>query len=194
MLFWVLKALYIVRGISSTTTNLQHPPEWCNGSHSAPERPAHTSLLVERRQSDEANQCMGMIRRPWWSEANGWIWSGCRGYTLLFSERYSGIFNNHRESGPRFSVSSEGRCFLQYSVPRHYTGALGPTQTTGWAPPAGLTNTSSSSNLVFPGLPSRYWPAQPWLASVDNQSWATGWYKGIYRNESELTKQTKNCI
>ncbi len=33
----------------------------------------HTSLLVERRQSDEANQCMGMIRiriRPWWSEAN----------------------------------------------------------------------------------------------------------------------------
>ncbi len=34
-----------------------------------------------------------------------------------------------------------------------------PTQTTGWAPPADLTNTSSSSNLVFPGgLPSRYWP------------------------------------
>ncbi len=25
-------------------------------------------------------------------------------------------------------------------VSRHYTGALGPTQTTGWAPPAGLTN------------------------------------------------------
>ncbi len=48
---------------------------------------------------------------------------------------------------------------------RHYTGTLGPTQTTGWAPPAGLTNTSSSSNLVFPGgLPSRYWPAQPCLA------------------------------
>ncbi len=31
---------------------------------------AHTSLLVERRQSDEANQCMGMIRRPWWSKEN----------------------------------------------------------------------------------------------------------------------------
>ncbi len=28
-----------------------------------------------------------------------------------------------------------------------------------WAPPTGLTNTSSSSNLVSPGgLPSRYWP------------------------------------
>ncbi len=34
---------------------------------------------------------------------------------------------------------------------------LGPTQTTGWALPAGLTNTSNS-NLVFTeGLPSRYW-------------------------------------
>ncbi len=24
---------------------------------------------------------------------------------------YSGIFNDHRESGPRFNVSSERRCF-----------------------------------------------------------------------------------
>ncbi len=38
----------------------------------APERPPHTSLLEERRQIDEANQCMGMIRKPWWwTEANG---------------------------------------------------------------------------------------------------------------------------
>ncbi len=27
-----------------------------------------------------------------------------------------GIFNDHRESGPRFNISSEGWCFLQYSV------------------------------------------------------------------------------
>ncbi len=27
------------------------------------------------------------------------------------------IFNDHRESGPRFNVSSEAQCFLQYSVP-----------------------------------------------------------------------------
>ncbi len=33
-------------GISSATTN-----GWCDGSHIAPERPPHTSLLVERRQS-----------------------------------------------------------------------------------------------------------------------------------------------
>ncbi len=38
-------------------------------SHSAPEHPPHTSLLVERRQSDEANQSMGMIKRPLWSKA-----------------------------------------------------------------------------------------------------------------------------
>ncbi len=39
---------------------------------------------------------------------------------------------------------------------------------------AGLTNTSSSSNIVFPGgLPGTY-QAQPCLASVGNQSWAAG--------------------
>ncbi len=36
----------------------------CDGSHITSEHPPHTSLQVERRQSDEANQCMGMIRRP----------------------------------------------------------------------------------------------------------------------------------
>ncbi len=53
---------------------LDDAPGWCDGSNIAPECPPHTSLLAERRQSDEANQCMGMIRRPWWSEANGEIW------------------------------------------------------------------------------------------------------------------------
>ncbi len=84
---------------------------------------------VERRQSDEANQCMGMIRRPWWSEDNGHVLPGCRGCTLLFLEGHPGIFNDHKESGPQFNISSEGRCFLTLYCPRHYTGALGPTQT-----------------------------------------------------------------
>ncbi len=61
--------------------------------------------------------------------------------------------------------------FLQYS-----DGVLGPTQTTGWAPPADLTNTSSSSNPVFPESPSRFWSAQPCLSSVGDRSWAAGWY------------------
>ncbi len=37
-LFWVLKTLYMEGGgISSSTTSVQHPPGWYNGSHSAPE-------------------------------------------------------------------------------------------------------------------------------------------------------------
>ncbi len=35
----------------------------------------------------------------------------------LFFDGHPGIFNDHREPGPLFNVSSEGRCFLQYSVP-----------------------------------------------------------------------------
>ncbi len=45
------------------------------------------------------------------------------GFTpLLFFEEHPGIFNDHRESGPRFNVSSEGCCFLQYSVPSLHWG------------------------------------------------------------------------
>ncbi len=85
-------ALHSKGTISSSTTNVQHPPGWCDGSHSAPERPPHTSLLVERRQSDEANQCMGMIRRPWWSEASGVVWPGCRGNTPTLFRKTSWDF------------------------------------------------------------------------------------------------------
>ncbi len=61
-LFWVLKVLYIEEaggggGDSSTTTSVQHPPGWCDGSHIAPERPPHTSLLVERRQWCSQSVC-----------------------------------------------------------------------------------------------------------------------------------------
>ncbi len=31
---------------------------------------------------------------------------------LLFYDECHGIFNDHRESGPRFNVSSERRCFF----------------------------------------------------------------------------------
>ncbi len=63
----------------------------------------------------------------------------------LHPEKCHGIFNDHRESGPRFNVSSERRkrlCFLTVQLSavqlyscsdgdRHYTGVLGTTQTTG---------------------------------------------------------------
>ncbi len=58
-------------------------------------------------------------------------WPGHRGYTPTLYEKYPGIFNDHRGLGPRFNVSSEKLCFLTVQCPRHYTGVLGPTQTTG---------------------------------------------------------------
>ncbi len=53
---------------------------------------------------------------------------------LLFTRSAEQIFYDHRESGPRFNVSYERRCFLTVQCPRHYTGVLGPTQTTGEHP------------------------------------------------------------
>ncbi len=65
-------ALHCEGDISSSTTNVQHPHGWFDGSHIAPERPPHhTPAYWWRGDSDAANQCMGMIRRPWWSESNG---------------------------------------------------------------------------------------------------------------------------
>ncbi len=43
------------------------------------------------------------------------VWIRARGGNLARTtlyEKYHGIFNDHRESGPRFKVSSEGRCLL----------------------------------------------------------------------------------
>jgi len=34
---------------------------------------------------------MGMIRRPWWTEATGQIWPGCRGYTPTLSKDVLGF-------------------------------------------------------------------------------------------------------
>ncbi len=90
-------ALHRRGGISSSTTNVQHPPGWCNGSHIVPEHPPHTSLLVERRQSDEVNQCMRMIRRTWWSEVYGQIWAGCWGYTPTLRSELAVLFFLHRQ-------------------------------------------------------------------------------------------------
>ncbi len=47
-----------------------------------------------------------MIDKGQW----GGIWSGHWGYTLY--EKCHGIFNDHRESGPRFNVPSERLIFL----------------------------------------------------------------------------------
>ncbi len=101
---------------------------------------------------------------------------------LQFFEGHPGIFNDHRESGSRFNVSSEGRCLLTVKCLHHYSWALGPTQTTGW--PAGLTNTSSNSNLVFQGgLSSRYWPGST-LLSFSRQAVLGCWVIWLLANNN----------
>ncbi len=68
--FWVLKALYI--------EEREYPqlPPMCSihlddaTAAIVHQNAHHTSAYWWRGDSDEANQCMGMIRRPWWSEAN----------------------------------------------------------------------------------------------------------------------------
>ncbi len=53
-----------------------------------------------------------MVRGQW---ANLSRMPGLHPYSFL--KDILGFFYDHRESGPRFNVSSEGRCFVQYSVP-----------------------------------------------------------------------------
>ncbi len=144
-------------GISSSTTSVQQPCGWCDGSQSAPE---HQLTGGEETEWCSQSAEMRIVRRPWWSEANGRIWPGCRCHTSTLFERHPGIFNDHRESGPWFNVSSEGRCFLQYSVPVTIPGTHTDCRVS-----TPCTNTSSSSNLVFSGgLPSRYWPCSTLLS------------------------------
>ncbi len=114
-------------------------------------------LQVERRESHRA-KWMGIIRRSWLTRASGSNLARTPGSFLLFKRNAMG-----------FLMTTENQDLGLTSHPKDYhvpiLGHLGPTQTTGWTPPAGLTNSSSSSNLVFPwGLPSRYWPGSTLLS------------------------------
>ncbi len=85
-------------------------------------------------RQNTTQQLTGGEETEWWSQSvwlgrhdgpraiGTFFWPECRGNTLLFFGGHLGIFNDHRESGPRFNVSSEGRCFLQYSVPINILG------------------------------------------------------------------------
>ncbi len=128
-------------------------------------------LQLSARTGIENLWCMGMIRRPWWSEAKGQIWPGCQGYTpTLCFEGHPWIFNDHRELEPWFNISSEGRSFLQYSVLVTILGRQDPHRLQGEHPllvsltplPAA---TYFSQEVSHPGTDQ----AQPCLASVGNR-------------------------
>ncbi len=68
------KALYNhVGGLSSTTTSVQHPLGWCDGSHrtTAPVRSPHTSYRWRGERVIEPIKLMGIIGRPWLTRASG---------------------------------------------------------------------------------------------------------------------------
>ncbi len=60
-------------GVSSTTTSVQHPLGWCDGSHrtTAPVRSSHTSYRWRGEREIEPIKWMGIIRRPWLTRASG---------------------------------------------------------------------------------------------------------------------------
>ncbi len=93
----------------------------------------HTPATGGEEREIEPIKWMGLLGGHDWQGPVVGIWPGHRGYSPILYENCHGIFNDHRESGPRFNVSSERLCFLTVYRHRHYTGVLGPTQTTGLA-------------------------------------------------------------
>ncbi len=78
----------------------------------------HTSYRWRGERVIETIEWMGMIRSlGQWRE----FWPGHQGYTPTIYEKCHGIFNDHRESGPRFNALSEC-AFWDYSVPITITG------------------------------------------------------------------------
>ncbi len=84
----------------------------------------HTPDTGGEEREIEPIKWMGIIRRPWLTRASGGNLARTPGVTpLLFYEKCHGIFNDHRESGPRFNVSSERRCSFDSIVsPSLYWG------------------------------------------------------------------------
>ncbi len=66
---------------------------------------------VERRESHRI-KWVGIIGGHDWQGPVVGIWPGHRSYTPTLYDKCYGIFNDHRESGTRFNVSSERQCFL----------------------------------------------------------------------------------
>ncbi len=127
---WMMRRLPQDNGTSALTTNQLQVER--RESHRANQVYALTThqLQVERRESQRAIKCMRSPHTSYrwrgervkeqssgWGLLRGHDWHGPvvkffpwhRGYTATFYEKCHGIFNDHRESGPRFKVSSKRR-------------------------------------------------------------------------------------
>ncbi len=78
-------------------------------------RSPHTSYRWRGERVVEPIKWMGIIRRPWLTRASGGEFCQDTGTPTLY-EKWHGIFNDHRESGSRFNISSERRCFFDSIV------------------------------------------------------------------------------
>ncbi len=96
-LFWVLRVLYIEEAGGGGGGTPQPPPV-CSihlddvTAAILRQNAHHTPAYWWRGDSDAANLCVGMIRRLWWSEANGEICPGCWTYTPTLFRRTSWDF------------------------------------------------------------------------------------------------------
>ncbi len=69
----------------------------------------HTPATGGEEKETEPIKWMGIIRRSWLTRASGGNLARTLGLHPTLYEKCHGIFNDHRESGPRFNVSSERR-------------------------------------------------------------------------------------
>ncbi len=72
----------------------------------------HTPATGGEERVIEPIQWMGIIRRPWLTRASGEKMSRTPGLHPYSLREVPWDFNDHRESGPRFNVSSERQKFV----------------------------------------------------------------------------------
>ncbi len=83
----------------------------------------HTPATGGEEREIEPIKWMGIIRRPWLTRASGGNLARTPGLHPYSLREVSWDFNDHRESGPRFNVSSERRCSFDSIVsPSLYWG------------------------------------------------------------------------
>ncbi len=137
VLLYTQSALQSYEGVAPQPPPWAHQLGWCDGSHSttAPVHSPHTSYRWRREREMEPIQWMGIIRRPWLDKGQ-WREFGQTPvlYPYTFTMSVMGFLMTTESQDLGLTSHPKRRCFLQYSVPGHYTGALGPTQTTGWDP------------------------------------------------------------
>ncbi len=84
-----------------------------------------THQLTGGEETEWWNQSadMGIVRRPWWSEANWWIWPGYWGHTSTLFERHRWIFNNQSQDLGLTSHPKDG-AFYSIESPSLYWGVM----------------------------------------------------------------------